>query len=369
MKKIITALGNNRLNEELRKTNKYEIVAKDVSYTEGILEILEEFPKVDMIIISEILEGELSFKELINEIIRIRENVDIIVFVEEKTPELQNFLFRNGIYKIYSNNEIEIDKFIESLQDKSEEKVEFLTQELTEIRKHINKEFQKANFEARGKIIALTGTYNSGKSTLACVLAKEYANLNKKTLIIDFDIYNSSISTLLKVQKYNNKGTAFNIKAQTIHIGENQDVICAMDLLFNNDNTVDYMNLEEMLQDFRIEYDIIIIDTTSNYQYKYLSRILNDANYILYCTVPSVVELEKSVNLLEVLLEDFKINKNKLKIILNKVNTVSVDKEMISKKMEEIVVSGIINYDKNIEINIMQKKPNQKININEMIGG
>ena len=182
MKKIITALGNSKLNDELRKTEKYEVVTKDIFYKEGILEVLEEFPNVDTIIISELLEGEISFEILIEEIINIKRDIDIIVFVEKKTPELQSFLFKNGIYKIYENNEIELERFIDSLQDKVNLQVEEFKIRKEEV---INRSYLgNINFEATGKVIAITGSYNSGKSSITCILAKEYAKQGKKTLIV-----------------------------------------------------------------------------------------------------------------------------------------------------------------------------------------
>lgn len=354
MKKIITALGNSKLNDELRKTEKYEVVTKDIFYKEGILEVLEEFPNVDTIIISELLEGEISFEILIEEIINIKRDIDIIVFVEKKTPELQSFLFKNGIYKIYENNEIELERFIDSLQDKIN-----LQAEEFKIRKEevINRSYLgNINFEATGKVIAITGSYNSGKSSIVCILAKEYAKQGKKTLIIDFDIFNSSINYVLGVQKYNKGAVAFNLQEQIVHISDKEDVLCSIDLLFSNNNTVDYMNLEELLNDFRVEYDIILVDNTSNYEYKYLSRILNSADIIFYLVVPTKIELKKSMNLLEVFIEDFKVNLKKFEVVLNKVNSASLNKELLYKALREIPITRSIEYDENIERNIMNNK-------------
>ena len=40
MKKIITAINNPKLNEQLKKENKFEIIGKDIQYKEAIIEIL-----------------------------------------------------------------------------------------------------------------------------------------------------------------------------------------------------------------------------------------------------------------------------------------------------------------------------------------
>ena len=77
-------------------------------------------------------------------------------------------------------------------------------------------------------------------------------------------------------------------------------------------------HLNSIYDVFKIKYDVILIDTTSNYKYKYLSRILNISDKIIFLVIPSILELKKSFNLFEIISEDFKINKNKIKIILTK---------------------------------------------------
>ncbi|MBO5398257.1 MAG: tyrosine-protein kinase family protein [Clostridia bacterium] len=363
MKKIITAIGNNKLAEELKKKEIFEIVTRDIPYKEGVIEVLIENKNIDTLIVSEILDGEISFKEMIEQILRINEKIEIIVFVEEKNADIQNFLFTNGIYKIYQNNEVDLETFINSLANINVNDLDSLNIEMEKI--HIrNKEknnYDNLYLEARGKVIALSGAYNSGKSVLTCILAEEYAKQGKKTLIVDFDIYNASINTLLGISKYTNKDM-INIENQIIHVSKNLDAICAMDLLFNNNNTVDYINLEQMIINFKVDYDVVVIDTTSDYKYKYLPRILNIADGIVFLMVPSIVELKKSNNLLEVLLEDLKIDNKKIQIVLNKVNNYSLDNMVINKMFSNMKITGNVKYDEKIE------KQKSLMKITEMIG-
>ena len=65
MKKIITALGNPNLNEELKKIQEYKILGPDIQYQEGILEKLERNKDIDFLILSEIIPGEINIIELI----------------------------------------------------------------------------------------------------------------------------------------------------------------------------------------------------------------------------------------------------------------------------------------------------------------
>ena len=68
MKKIITAIHNPKLNEELKKENNFKIIGKDLQYKEAIIELLEKNKKIDLIIISENLLGEISFEKLFEKI-------------------------------------------------------------------------------------------------------------------------------------------------------------------------------------------------------------------------------------------------------------------------------------------------------------
>ena len=91
MKKIITAIGNPELNNNLKEINEFEIIANDIQYQEGILEILEE-KEADILILSELLKGEMPLNLLIEEIKQRRENIKIILLVEnEKKKENRTY--------------------------------------------------------------------------------------------------------------------------------------------------------------------------------------------------------------------------------------------------------------------------------------
>ena len=62
MKKIITALGNENINNELKKEKDIEIILNDIQYKEGILEILEKYQDIDYIILDSSLQGNIKIK-------------------------------------------------------------------------------------------------------------------------------------------------------------------------------------------------------------------------------------------------------------------------------------------------------------------
>ena len=75
MKKIITALGNQYVNNKLKEYEEINVIVKDIQYKEGIIEILEQENNIDYIIISELLPGEIKIEDLINLIKATNKNI------------------------------------------------------------------------------------------------------------------------------------------------------------------------------------------------------------------------------------------------------------------------------------------------------
>ena len=80
--KIITAIENKKINEQLKKINNIEILNSDIQYKEGILEYLEKNKKLDLIILKEILPGQINLIYLIKEIQKINKKIKIILLLK-----------------------------------------------------------------------------------------------------------------------------------------------------------------------------------------------------------------------------------------------------------------------------------------------
>ena len=268
MKKIITALGKEDINIELKKEKNFEIITGDIQYKEGILEVLENNQDIDFIILNSLLSGNIDTKELINKINNISRKIKIIIFLEKPDDEFERYLFENKIYKILYNNEIGIKDLIniinndqlnnEELKQEIENLKELLLKKENNIDKikieqkrknnnknnnnkiknklifklnkffnninkneaiklniknklntnnKINKNIQYENDlqKKSGKIICILGTSGVGKSIISVNLAKANIYSKNKILIIDFDSINYSINTILGVKKTNIK--------------------------------------------------------------------------------------------------------------------------------------------------------------------
>ena len=237
MKKIITAINNPKLNEELKKENNFEIVGKDIQYKEAILEILEKINNIDLIIINEKIPGEITIEKLIKKIKLINEKIKIIFILENKNEELEKILIKNNINEIYYNNKINLNDLIKIINKKEinmeEEiiKLKKIIEEKNIIEKdiliknnnleskdkkfilednHVNK--KRSNFIQRKKnnininmetkIITLSGNYKSGKTTLSLVFSNYFKNENKKILLVDMDLEKQDLIMILKKEKY-----------------------------------------------------------------------------------------------------------------------------------------------------------------------
>lgn len=55
MKRVFTAMGSHRLAYQIVKSGLFKLVTKDIPYTEGVIEFLNENSEVDTIIINELL--------------------------------------------------------------------------------------------------------------------------------------------------------------------------------------------------------------------------------------------------------------------------------------------------------------------------
>lgn len=164
MKKVITAIGNKILNDSLKQIGEYEVIGNDIQYKEGILELLNEKNNIDILIISEILDGEIDFKQLISDILKINSNIDIVVFVEEENKDLRNYLYEKGIYKIYQNNQVDINELIMVLENETSQNTEALSKEIIRLKQIIEEQKMNINHNfKKGKITAITGSYGARK--------------------------------------------------------------------------------------------------------------------------------------------------------------------------------------------------------------
>ena len=273
----MTAIGDQNLNHKLKQENTFEVVADDIPYKEGIIDILES-KQVDFLILSELLPGEIELKELIEKIKGDNPKIQIILFLEKQNQELENYLYAKGIYAIFYDNQIEISKVIELMKEESENKQ--LKRELDELKQlvikkennklkireflqrknekmknrkllaigHLKKE-EIVNKQGKSQVICISGTSGVGKSIFCVNLAKAFMEDKGKVLIIDFDVLNNSLHTILGIKKYskkvankiktNNLLEPLQIEELIMKINSTIDLIAGISLLFDGQYQID----------------------------------------------------------------------------------------------------------------------------------
>ena len=425
MKKVITAIGNQNVNEKLKIEKNIQIIGKDIQYQEGIIEILEKEENIDFLIISENIEGELNIIQLIEKIKFINKNIKIILILENQKEELENILIAKGIYKIVYHNQIEIKDIIYLLnEEKKYQENEDLKKEINNLKELIIKNNQTKNSKEREKfknksnnnlknklnikkliskiipyqhlfkkqlnlyqvnsnqkeIISISGPSGVGKSIIAVNLAKSLVYKKQKVLMVDFDILNSSLHTILGVKKYppkiekemNNKiinvdkniTQDFNVENFIIKINKRLDLISVTNLLFGTKQKFNFIKIEKILNKLKEKYNTIIIDTSSECFFDVTKNIIQLSNKNIFVTETNILEIKKAKELLNIYINEWKIKKEKFNILFNKYDKECIDINLLKYIFCEFNIVGVLKYhakynkliNKNIKNNFHDKK-------------
>ncbi len=384
MKKIITALAEPQLNNELKKEKDFIVIGKDIQYQEGVIEILETEKEVDFLIISEALPGNEKIENLIEKIKQINNEVNIVIILENKKEELEKNLYSKNVYLILYNK-IEIKEIIKLIKNKKEDENEKIKKEINDLKKIIieqnskNKQNKKQKIKevkelnSQKEIICILGSGGVGKSIFTVNLAKSLIYSKKKILIIDFDILNNSLHTILGVKKYSEKISKkikennlikdkICLKELKIKINKRIDLISGINLLFDSKYKIDNIQFNNLFNDVKKFYDVIIIDTSSECFFNYTKDIIKKSNINIFIVEPNLLEIQKSKNILKIYKEEWNIDNNKINILFNKFNKNSIDINILKIIFSEYNIIGKI--DINNKYNLIIKKNANKIDKN-----
>ena len=408
MKKIVTAIGNPNLNKKLKLEEGFTIVAEDIQYKEGILEILEKEEDIDFLILSSILPGNIEIKKLIEKIKEINSEINIILFLENKNEELENYFYAKGINYIFYNNEIEINEIIELIKNNQKNPNTELKKEINELRKMLLEQEKKNNLiymqkqnkkirhknieeiiekEREKQIVCISGTSGIGKSIFSVNLAKSFLETKNKILMIDFDILNDSLHTILGINKYpekikkimqkNNIGKIeelekideiknikdeIKIEELIIKVNSKIDLIAGINLLFESKYKISNEKIKIILEKLKENYDMIIIDTSSECFFDCTKEIMRLSNLIIFITGANLVEIKKAKRLLNIYINEWKIEKNNFNILFNKYNKNSIDFSILKNIFSGFNILGKMsdNEKYNLMINKSSKEKLEK---------
>lgn len=381
MKKIITALGNPIIAEEIEKSKKFEVISQDLQYQEAILDIIE-INHIDIIILSAILPGEYNIEQLIDRIKEKEINIEIILFLEKEDEILEKKLRSKGIQNIFYHNQFGTSELIEKIEE--EKKVKKEIEEITELiskQKKVNKitnEIKKIsrvkeyikeliekinlnkinNKKEQNKIISILGSSGIGKSIFTSILGIQLSKQNKKVLILDFDILNPSIKTIFGIEKNNKKIDEKNLKNLIIKINKNLHIIYGIEILFGGKEKITFSKIQEIINSLKENYNIILIDTSSECYFQINRKLIKSSNNTLFLAEGNFISIQKSQNLLNIYNKEWEIEKEKINIIYNRFTENSIDIEIFKRLFLDYKVIGKIelNKDYNTIINQNLKK-------------
>lgn len=422
MKKIITALASPEVNIELKKYKNIEIIGNDIQYQEGVIETLEKNSQIDYIILSAILEGKYEIYTFVKKIKMINPKIKIILILEKENSENTEKLILSGVSHIFYNN-AEIKDILKIINNNKENENEELKEELQEIKKlllennkkdnkitlknnknllknkqkifikfnkyikilknklFINKEKNKRNSE----IISVLGTAGVGKSVFTVNLANSYIFSKNKILIIDFDILNNSLHTILGIKKYSKKireklknnnliNNKINIEELIIKVTNKIDLISGINLIFDSKYKISSEKISDILKELKNKYDVIIIDTSSECFFDYTKNIIENSNINIFIAEANLSELKKSRNLLDLYINKWKIDKKKINILFNKYNKNSIYMEILKNIFHDFNILGKLDFNDNYNLiinkngkNINKKIAKEYLNINNKL--
>ena len=338
IKKIITALGVNSLNSKLKEQDNVEVIGNDIPYQDGVLDILKGNSEINVLILHENLVGEFEIKEFINKILEINSTLEIVFIMENENYRLRSFLEKKKISKIFTDGEYELTEIVKRILRDDNKSFNIEVEKLKDL---INLENNKKSFK-ESKVVAISGNYGSGKSILTSLLGQAAKKTKIKTIIIDFDIINNSINTIFRVKKYNSYENN-NISSLITKIGNYLDIFCGIDTLFTEENKISFEKVENLISELKDIYDLILIDTSSETVLKFIKVVLANVDKVIFLVEPNLLQIKKAESLLEIYIEDWEIYPKKIEILFNKVNSNSIDKNILKEIFGKFKIIGKIN--------------------------
>jgi len=152
MKKIITAIGDEKIHNIFKQGGEYKVIGKDIQYQEGILEALEQTDEIELLMMSDFLPGDFSITEMVRKIKKRKKELEIYVLCEKETEEIRKLYETNQIEKIIPLiEEEEPEREQEDFGNKELKKeVERLKRENSKLKKEKRKnKIRKSNFVIR----------------------------------------------------------------------------------------------------------------------------------------------------------------------------------------------------------------------------
>lgn len=365
MKKLLIAVDNEKIYNEIKKEEKYEVYNRDIIYKEGVLEYLAK-NEVDVLLTRDDLEGEMIKEIYIKQIKLLAPNIKIVLFAKELETKYLEFLYSNDVFNIIGSNEnCNIEKIVDMIDTQVFEKLP-----VTDISV---KKSKPVNVVTKKKI-AVFGTNGAGKSYVSTLLTEIISeNLNMNTLLIDMDVQNSATDI------YNNLNCSNNLLMDIVKDVNNQTISIESFLnnvykkgkknyITNNASIFDYQNnlcikqYDKIYDIASTQFDVLISDVPGNILLDISYYNIKNADVVMFVINPNYISIRQAMKYLDLITNSWNVDRNKINIIVNKVTKNSLSLSQIEALLVGYKISMEIDYDEEIE-NII----NGISNINEAV--
>ena len=375
MIKIITAMNNPKINEELKKEKNVELICKDIFYKEGILEILEKEININYIIINSELPGEIKLNNLIEKIIEKNEKIKIIILIKKENKNLYKIKNEKNNLKNNTKNNIEIiqdikNKNIIKIFYNNEIKIEEL-KKYNKIKNNNKNNTEKNNKKIKNKTIIFLGERQVGKSITILGITKALEKNNKKILIIEL---NKKESDLIFIFLKNKKIINLKMKKQKIKKYKKinkkyfykNNIKIIQKLIININKNIDIISYKKLInlniiKKLEKNYDYIFIEINSEKNNLKNKKIIKKINEKILIIRPNILGIKNTKKIIE------KNKINNYKIIINNYNNYSINKEIIKNIFKEEQIIGKIKYNQECDEIINNNLKINKENIKKII--
>ena len=92
-------------------------------------------------------------------------------------------------------------------------------------------------------------------------------------------------------------------------------------------------------------YDLIIVDTTSECFFEYTKEVINISDQCIFLTEANLLDIKKSIRILKIFQDNWKIKKEKIKIIFNKYNKNSIDEKILKNIFYDYEILGKLYFN------------------------
>lgn len=288
-----------------------------------------------------------------------------------------NFLENNNSEKINNNyfnnkNIIQENNFEENVEKNNfNNKGTVFNKKTLPLNKLFN--FNQVIKQNRKEVISILGPNGIGKSVFSILFAKTMEG--KKSIIIDFDVLNESLHTLMGIKNYEEKikrkiknndliQNKNNLQKNILHTNLKIDLLPALNIILDPNYKLSYKKIKNVIEELKNNYDLIIIDTSSETFLDYTREIINLSNKSIFISGANLLEVRKSERLLEIYQKDWNIEKGKISIVFNKCTKKSLDDTILKEIFNNYDILGKIQlsdyYDLVINKNMTEENKLKK---------